>query len=88
MVLNFKVQEFAYINQVAQEIRGGAVICLTIGKLLSREILHSALTVSQSLVSAFDIWNVGVFKMGCYPSAHPLVAGSRRERKRENSCLV
>lgn len=28
MVLNFKVQEFAY--QVAQEIQGGAVTCLTI----------------------------------------------------------
>lgn len=58
MVLNSKVQEFAYINQVAQEIQGGAVIYLTIWKV-ALKILHSALAVSHSLVSAFDIWNVG-----------------------------
>lgn len=26
-VLNYKVQEYAHISQVAQEIRGGAVVC-------------------------------------------------------------
>jgi len=31
-VLDYKVQEYAHINQVAQEMRGGAVICLKIQK--------------------------------------------------------
>lgn len=51
-VLNYKVQEYAHINQVAQEIRGGAVICHIIWKsAFPREILHNAQTVSEFLVS-------------------------------------
>lgn len=60
-VPNYKVQEFAHINQVAQEIRGGAVICLVIWK--------SALLTTQCPGSfgffgknPFDIWNVDMFE--------------------------
>lgn len=50
-VLDYKVHEYTHINQVAQEMRGGAVICLIIWKsAFLREKLHSAQAVSGSLV--------------------------------------
>lgn len=69
-VLNYKLQEFAHINQVAQEIWGGAVLCLSIWKsTLLREMLHGAHAVSDSLVRTLDIWNVGMLakQVGYYP---------------------
>lgn len=50
-MLDYEVQEYAHINQVAQEMRGGAVICLTVWKsAFLREKLHSVQAVSDSLV--------------------------------------
>lgn len=65
-----QVQEFACINQVAQEIWGGAVICLTIRKsTLLQRTQHS----TQTVLDSFDVCNVGMFKKTCEALSQVLI---------------
>lgn len=67
-VLNYKVQEYAHINQVAQEITGGAVICHIIWKsAFPREMPNVPLSAQcpdslRVFGKPFGIWNVDMFK--------------------------
>lgn len=88
-MLNYNIQEFAHINQVAQEIGwwcsgGGALICLIIWKstlLRVRVRLHSTQMVLDSLVRsplAFGMW---MFKNHVKYYPHLSVAKPQRERQ-------